>query len=54
MRGWRTSEFWMTLGLIVGQAVQAIDLPGWATAAAAGAYALSRGIAKAWGKKHGE
>ena len=54
MRGWRTSEFWMTLGLIVGQAFQAIDLPGWATAAAAGAYALSRGIAKAWGGKHGE
>jgi hypothetical protein len=54
LRGWRTTEFWMTLGLIVGQAVQAIDLPGWAAAAAAGAYALSRGIAKAFGGKSGE
>jgi len=49
MIGWRTTEFWLTIGIVVGQAVQAWELPGWATGIAAGCYALSRGIAKAFG-----
>ncbi len=51
MTGWRTTEFWLTIGIVVGQAVQALDLPGWAAGVAAGCYALSRGIAKAFGGK---
>ena len=51
MTGWRTTEFWLTIGIVVGQAVLALDLPGWAAGVAAGCYALSRGIAKAFGGK---
>lgn len=48
-RGWRTSEFWLTIASTVG----AFAIPGiptrWSAALAAissAAYALSRGIAK--------
>ncbi len=50
LRGWKTSEFWITVGVFVGHIAGVVQLPHWATAFAAGAYALSRGIAKSFGR----
>jgi hypothetical protein len=50
--GWRSSEFWVTVSYVVGVAAFAIadKLPARyaaiATAIGAGAYAISRGLAK--------
>lgn len=53
-RGWKTSEFWISafvvLGIVLTSATSINVLPGkWAeiaSAIAAGAYAISRGLAK--------
>mgnify|MGYP004369222075 FL=1 len=46
--GWKTSEFWVTVGTLIGSAVGAVDLPGWGHAVVVAAYGLARGLAKVW------
>jgi len=50
-RGWKTSEFWLTVAVQVALYVQDVPgLPSWLTATAAAiaaaGYAVSRGLAK--------
>jgi len=44
--GYKTTEFWLTVGLFVADFIQAVPAPGWAKALAVGLYAISRGYQK--------
>ena len=47
--GYKTTEFWLTIGLFLADTLQADSMPNWAKAVGVGLYALSRGLAK-WGR----
>ncbi len=44
--GYKTTEFWLTVGLFAADLLQDESMPSWAKAIGVGLYAVSRGLSK--------